>query len=89
MDLPDIRRQGAPHDQPHDDLGSLQAAEPGVIGMGHLGQLHRILFDHFQELHVPRRVVEPGALAVHLMRHATCCDDRDVQVLGVALDRLA
>ena len=47
-----------------------------------LGELLRILLQQVEELHVPGRVVEAGALAVHLVRESAGADDRDLDVLG-------
>ena len=48
-----------------------------------------VLLEQLEELHVPGRVVEAGPLAVHLVREAAGGDDRHLQILRVALDRLA
>src|SRR5579862_9962212 len=89
MQLAYAAREGATHDEPHDDLGALEAAAFGVLGDGELGELLRFLLQQLEELHVPRRVVEAGALPVDLVGESAGADDRDLEILGVALDRLA
>ena len=46
---------------------ALEAAELRVFGMRQLAQPFGILLDQLEKLHVPRRVVEAGALAVDLV----------------------
>jgi len=84
-----LRRQGPAHDQPHHDLGALEPAHRRELGERHPGQTHRILLDELEEFSVPARVVEAGALAMHLMREPAGGDDRDPEVRGIALDRPA
>ena len=84
-----LRGQGPAHDQPHDHLGAFQAAALGVLGDGELRQLFRVLLEQLEELHVPGGIVEPGALAVHLVAEAAGGDDGHLQILRIALDRLA
>ena len=54
--------------------------------MRHLGEPLELLFEQVHELCVPRRVVEAGALAVHLVRKPAGGDDRHADVFRVALD---
>ena len=89
MDPLHLVRERAAHDEPHDDLGALEAAEPRVLGVGHRGEAGRVVGDRVEELVVPLRVVEARALAVHLVGEAAGGDDGHVDVLGVALDRAA
>src|SRR5262249_24861267 len=53
------------------------------------GEFLGVVHERVHELHVPGRVVETGALAVHLVRKAAGADDRDLQILGITLHRLA
>ena len=78
----------APHDEPHDDLGALVAAPPREVRDAHPRQALRVPVDQVEELAVPRLVVEPGALADHLVRQAAGADHRDPEVLGIGPDRL-
>ena len=89
MHLPDVRRQGAAHHEPHDDLGSLEAAQRSIFSVRQLAQPLGILLDQLQELHVPGSVVEACPLAGHLMRQAAGGDDGDFEIFGVALDGAA
>src|SRR5262245_28647446 len=66
--------QRAAHDQPHDHLGALVAAEAREVIDGHLRQALGILLDEIEELAVPLLVVEAGALADHLVREAAGAD---------------
>ena len=51
----DVRRQRAAHGEPHDDFGALEAAELGVFGDGHRGQLLRIALEEIEEARCPTR----------------------------------
>ena len=64
------------------DFGALDAAALRVLGDGHLRELLGILLEQVEELHVPRRVVEARALAVHLVREAAGADDGDLDLSG-------
>jgi hypothetical protein len=77
------------HREPHHDLGAFEAAEFGVFGDRHAGEAFGIALEQVEEARIPRRVVEAGALAVHLVRKTAGRDDRDAQVVGVAFDRAA
>jgi len=77
----------AAQDEPHDDLGTLDAAELGVLGVGHRREPFRIVLEKVEEALVPRRIVEAGALAVHLVREPAGGDDGDAQRIGLAFDR--
>src|SRR5438876_7999064 len=68
VDLARARRERAAHDEPHDHLGALVAAEPHVILQRHARQALGIAVDEIEELQVPFFIVEPGALADHLVR---------------------
>ncbi len=85
----DVVRECAAHDQPHDDLGALEPAERGVLRVGHPDERGGVVGDPVEELPVPLRVVEPGPLAVHLVREPAGGHDGHLDVLGVALDRAA
>src|SRR5690606_8576562 len=89
MQLLDLRRERAAHDEPHDDLGALEAAARRVVRDRDLGELLGVVRQKLEELLVPRRVVEAAALAVHLVRETARADDRNLDVLRIAQDRLA
>ena len=89
MNLAHSRRQGATHDQPHDDFRAFDSAALRIVRDGQFGQLPGILFEELEKLHVPIRVVETGALAADLVREPARTDDRDLEVFGIAQDRLA
>ena len=82
----DRRRQRAAHRKPHDDFGAFEAAELGVFGDRHLGQLFRIAFEKIEKAPVPFGIVEAGALAMHLVRQTTGGDDCHAQIFGIAFD---
>ena len=86
MRAPHARRQRAAHRKPHHDFGALEAAELGELGDGHGSELLGIVLEEVEEFLVPRGIVEARALAVDLVRQTAGGDDRDLQVLGVALD---
>src|SRR5690606_24643398 len=89
MQLLDLRRERAAHDEPHDDLGALEAAARRVVRDRDLGELLGVVRQKLEELLVPRRVVEAAALAVHLVRETARADDRNLDVLRIAQDRLS
>src|SRR5450830_855313 len=89
VNLAHIGRQGSTHDQPHDDLGPLQTAQTGKLGLRHAGQALRVLLDQVQKALIPGWVVEAGAFAVHLVRQAARGHHRHFQIVRVALDGTA
>src|SRR5262249_37403044 len=83
----DARRERTAHREPVDDFGALEAAELRVFGDRHRGKLLGVALEEIEEPAVPCRVVESGALAVHLMRQSSGGADRTAQILGIALYR--
>src|SRR6516225_9090179 len=78
------RRHSAAHDQPHDDFAAFPTAEPRVFSSRYIEETLGILFETVHKLEIPWRVVEAGALAMHLMRKAARSDDCHFQVFGIA-----
>ena len=82
----DVVRQRAAHRQPHHDFRAFVAAQFRVFGDRHVGELLGVALEEIEKALVPFRVVEAGALAMHLMRQATGREDRDLEVLRIAFD---
>src|SRR6185503_5931910 len=89
VDLLRARIERAAHDEPHDDLGALVAAALHEVRDRHAGQALRVAVDQVEELAIPLLVVEPGALADHLVRETAGTDHRHLEIFGVTLDRLS
>src|SRR2546429_5288635 len=89
VDLARARSERAAHDEPHDHLGALVAAEPHVILQRHARQALGIAVDQLEELQVPFFIVEPGALADHLVRQPPGAHHRDLEVFGGGLNRFS
>src|SRR2546430_108863 len=89
VDLARARRERAAHDEPHDHLGALVAAEPHVILQRHARQPLGVAVDEVEEPQVPFFIVEPRTLADHLVRQASGADDYHLEVLGIRLDRFS
>jgi hypothetical protein len=84
---PHLTRERAAHDQPHDDLSAFGTTKLGILSVSHRGECFWMAFEQVEKAVVPLGVVEAGAFAVHLMRQTACRDDRNREVLVVALDR--
>src|SRR5437667_7195111 len=78
VDLARARSKRAAHDEPHDHLGALVAAELHELRQRHACEALGVAIDQLEELEVPFLVVEPGALADHLVRKPASAHDRDL-----------
>src|SRR2546425_5875569 len=68
VDLARARSKRAAHDEPHDHLGALVAAELHELLQRHACEALGVAIDQLEGLQVPFFIVEPGALADHLVR---------------------
>ena len=87
--LAHIGRQGAPHDEPHDDFCTLHASQAGQLCLRHAGELFGVVFDQVKKLLVPRGVVKTCALPMYLVRQAPRGHHRNLDVVRETFDGTA
>src|SRR5271166_2401027 len=83
----DVRHR-APGYEPHHELDAFGTRLADIFNVRHLCEAFRICDQLVQEGVVPGGVDEAGAGALKLMAHAAGTPDLDVEILGVAPDRL-
>src|SRR5271166_2879909 len=82
-------RLRAARDQPHHEFDAFRTSLSDVFDVRHLREALGVVDQPVEEYVVPLLVDQAGARPLKLMAHAAGTPDLDVEILGIAPDRLS